>query len=73
MLSLKVYTENNIHQWRLGHPKGDMTLSIVIVSSNTQLIYNNNYSSIIDIDFYETFSTLSQTFSAHAQLFRHPV
>ncbi len=36
-------------------------------------IYNNNYSSIIDIYFFDTFSTLTQTFSACAQLFRHPV
>ncbi len=37
------------------------------------IIYDNNYSSIIDIYFYETFSTLSQTFSTCAKLFRHPV
>jgi hypothetical protein len=37
------------------------------------LIYHNNNSSIIDIYFYETFSSQTQTFSACAQLFRHPV
>jgi len=37
------------------------------------VIYNNDLTSIIDIYFYETFSTLTQTFSACAQLFRHPV
>ncbi len=37
------------------------------------LVYDNNYSSIINIYFYETFSTLFQTFCAYAQLFRHPV
>ena len=35
--------------------------------------YDNDLSSIINIYFYETFSTLTQTFSACAQLFRHPV
>ncbi len=38
-----------------------------------KMIYDNDYSSIIDIYFYETFSTLTQTFSACAQLLRHPV
>jgi len=37
------------------------------------LIYDNDYSSVIDIYFYATFSTLTQTFSAFTQLFRHPV
>jgi hypothetical protein len=37
------------------------------------ILYNNDYSSIIDIYFYDTFSTLTQTFSTRAQLFRHPV
>ncbi len=37
------------------------------------LIYDNDLTSIIDIYFYETFSTLTQTFSTCAQLFRHPV
>ncbi len=36
-------------------------------------LYDNNYSSIIKIYFYETFSTLTQTFSTCIQLFRHPV
>jgi hypothetical protein len=36
-------------------------------------LYDNDYSSIIDIYFYETFATPTQTFSACAQLFRHPV
>ncbi len=36
-------------------------------------IYNKDYSSIIDIYYYNTFSTLTQTFRARAQLFRHPV
>jgi len=36
-------------------------------------LYDNNLTSIIDIYFYETFYTLTQTFSACAQLFRHPV
>jgi hypothetical protein len=31
--------------------------------------YDNDYSLIIDIYYYETFSTLTQTFSACAQLF----
>jgi hypothetical protein len=36
-------------------------------------IYDNDLSSIIDIYFYDSFSTLSQIFGAYAQLFRHPV
>jgi hypothetical protein len=36
-------------------------------------LYDNDYSLIIDIYFYETFSTLTQTSAACAQLFRHPV
>ncbi len=31
------------------------------------IIYDNNYTLIIDIYFYETFSTLTQTFSACTQ------
>ncbi len=36
-------------------------------------VSDNDYSLIIDIYFYDTFSTLTQTFSACNQLFRHPV
>jgi len=36
-------------------------------------IYNNDYSLFIDIYFYETFSTLTQTYNACAQFFRCPV
>ncbi len=34
---------------------------------------NNDFTSIIDIYFYETFSTLIKTISACTSLFRHPV
>ncbi len=38
-----------------------------------KLSYDNDESSIIDIYFYDTFSTLTQTLRAHDQLFRHTV
>ncbi len=36
-------------------------------------LYDNDYSSIIDIYFYEAFSTLNHTLALALQLFRHPV
>jgi len=50
----------------------DSTVFALVILSNTTL-YDNKLTSIIDIYFYETFSTITQTFSACAQLFRHPV
>ena len=50
----------------------DSTVFALVILSNTTL-YDNKLTSIIDIYFYETFSTITQTFSARDQLFRHPV
>ncbi len=47
--------------------------SLLLSTSLKVKIYDNDYLSIIDIYFYETFSTPTQTFSACARLFRQPV
>ncbi len=46
---------------------------ISITLPSQTILYNKNYSLIIDIYYYETFSTPTQTFSACTQLFIHPV
>ncbi len=48
-------------------------LCFVTIGDQDGMVYDNDYSSIIDRYFYDTFSTLTQTFNACAQLFRHPV
>ncbi len=52
----------------------ELTKHHLLLSTSLKVqIYDNDYLSIINIYLYETFSTPTQTFSACAQLFRHPV